>query len=196
MCCVACITRALRVVFSNNQLTSIPDSFGNMAQLYELNLRCVVLSSSPSPRHRVTYVPCFMFSHNRLVGLPNSFGNLTQLTELRLECVVAMSRSTRTRHRWAQPQPAVVSPRFVRQSGPVDYAWLGVRLSFFPSYGAMCALGCHVQQQPAVVTARHVLQFGEFVNAGLEARTVVCRVVIPCAACIRCAALLCSAPIS
>ena len=79
------------VVFSDNQLTSLPDWFGNLTQLTTLVLRYVSPSSWPSRRRVTRCVRCVcvvvMFSDNELTSLPDSIANLTQLTTLDLRCV-------------------------------------------------------------------------------------------------------------
>ena len=72
-------------MFSGNQLTSLPDSFGSLTQLTTLYLQCVSLSSSP-PCCRATRCVrvVVVFSENQLTFLPDAFTHLAQLTTLYL----------------------------------------------------------------------------------------------------------------
>ena len=60
--CVHVVVIVVVVVYSANQLTSLPESFGNLTQLTSLGLECVSLSSSPLRRRIMRYVYCVCVS--------------------------------------------------------------------------------------------------------------------------------------
>ena len=69
--------------FSNNQLTTLPDSLGMLTQLTNFDVWYVWLSSLSSRSRGVIVV----FSNNQLAFLPDWLGNLTQLIWLGASCV-------------------------------------------------------------------------------------------------------------
>ncbi len=68
----------------NNQLTSLPNSIGNLTQLQKLRLTFNHLTSLPDSIGNLTQLKTLSLGRNRLTSLPNSIGNLTQLQELYL----------------------------------------------------------------------------------------------------------------
>ena len=151
-------------MFSNNQLTSLPDVFDGLTLLTKLHLSCVSLFACPLRCVRVAIVVVVVvFSNNQLVSVPDSFGSLVQLVELYLEYVLAgFTVSHRrvvlyARASWAQRQPADASAQFVQQSHTDIRAALGVRDSVLFVVVSRMALTRrhrrHVQRQPIDVTA-------------------------------------------
>ncbi|MEC8678819.1 MAG: leucine-rich repeat domain-containing protein, partial [Candidatus Margulisiibacteriota bacterium] len=68
-----------------NQLTSLPDSFGNLSALTQLNLHVNQLTSLPDSFINLSALTRLLIAHNELTSLPDSFGDLSALTGLRLE---------------------------------------------------------------------------------------------------------------
>jgi carbon monoxide dehydrogenase subunit G len=66
------------------QATTIPESFGNLAQLQELRLNNTQVSSLPETLGNLTQLQVLLLNENHLSSLPVSIGNLTQLNRLSL----------------------------------------------------------------------------------------------------------------
>jgi Leucine-rich repeat (LRR) protein len=69
---------------SENQLTSLPDSIGNITNLTELYLYYNQLTSLPDSIENLTNLTELNLSSNELRSLPDSIGNLKNLTKLAL----------------------------------------------------------------------------------------------------------------
>ena len=68
----------------NNQLTALPDSFGNLSALTYLMLGFNHLTALPNSFVRLTALTRLSLGNNQLTALPDSFLRLTSLTELYL----------------------------------------------------------------------------------------------------------------
>jgi Leucine-rich repeat (LRR) protein len=73
-----------RLSLRANQLTSLPETFGNLSQLQELRLEQNRLSSLPESLGNLTQLKLLELSGNQISNLPESIGNLTQLQRLEL----------------------------------------------------------------------------------------------------------------
>ena len=69
----------------NNQLTALPDSFGNLSALTQLYLENNQLTSLPDSFVRLTALTRLSLGNNQLTSLPDSFVDLRALTELWLQ---------------------------------------------------------------------------------------------------------------
>lgn len=78
------LTWLTELTLSNNQLTSLPESFGNLAQLKALNLSNNQLTSLPESFGNLIQLQGLNISGNQLISLPISFGNLIKLQHVRL----------------------------------------------------------------------------------------------------------------
>jgi len=70
---------------SGNQLTSIPESFGNLTNLTELSIYNNPLTNLPESFGNLTNLTGLLIYRNPLTTIPESFGNLTNLTGLYIE---------------------------------------------------------------------------------------------------------------
>ena len=73
-----------RLYLSDNQLTALPDSFGNLTSLEELSLYNNKLTSLPESLANLTSLKRLYLSYNYLTSFPESLANLTSLEELSL----------------------------------------------------------------------------------------------------------------
>ncbi|QZA58427.1 leucine-rich repeat domain-containing protein [Candidatus Rhabdochlamydia porcellionis] len=69
---------------STNQLTTLPDTFGNLAQLIWLDLNTNQLTTLPDTLGNLARLAELDLSTNQLTTLPDTFSNLAQLTQLGL----------------------------------------------------------------------------------------------------------------
>ncbi|QZA59212.1 leucine-rich repeat domain-containing protein [Candidatus Rhabdochlamydia porcellionis] len=67
-----------------NQLTTLPDTFGNLSQLTSLSLNINQLTTLPDTFGNLSQLTWLDLSTNQLTALPDTFGNLSQLTSLGL----------------------------------------------------------------------------------------------------------------
>jgi hypothetical protein len=68
-----------------NELTQLPDTFGNLRQLTKLNLRMTELTQLPSTFGNLSQLADLKLDYNdTLTQLPDTFGRLTALTDLSL----------------------------------------------------------------------------------------------------------------
>ncbi|MDA7495622.1 hypothetical protein N8459_03835, partial [Nitrosopumilus sp.] len=74
-----------RLKLSNNDLTTLSESIGNLTQLYFINLSNNNLTTLPESIGNLTQLDFLDLSNNDLTSLPESIGNLTQLIDLYLE---------------------------------------------------------------------------------------------------------------
>ncbi len=65
-----------------NDLTSLPESIGNLTQLQVLYCNTNKLTTLPESIGNLTQLQTLYCSHNKFTTLPDSIGNLTQLREL------------------------------------------------------------------------------------------------------------------
>ncbi len=65
-----------------SELTSLPESIGNLTKLQTLKCFCNKLTSLPESIGNLTQLEYMYCSHNKLTSLPESIGNLNQLKEL------------------------------------------------------------------------------------------------------------------
>jgi Leucine-rich repeat (LRR) protein len=72
------------LMMQNNQLTSLPESFGELTQLQTLHLNNNQLTSLPESFGNLTQLQTLLIDNNQLTSLPESFGNLTRLPKLEL----------------------------------------------------------------------------------------------------------------
>jgi leucine-rich repeat protein SHOC2 len=70
-----------KLVLNNNQLTSLPESISNLTNLSELVLNNN-LTSLPESIGNLTNLSELVLNNNQLTSLPESIGNLTNLSEL------------------------------------------------------------------------------------------------------------------
>ncbi len=66
---------------SSNQLTALPESIGNLTQLKAFLCNSNQLTSLPESIGNLTQLKAFYCGYNRLTALPESIGNFTQLEE-------------------------------------------------------------------------------------------------------------------
>ena len=78
------LTTLTGLSLGNNQLTSLPDSFGSLSSLTNLYLHNNQLTALPDSFGRLTALTELSLSENQLASLPDSLGRLTALTELHL----------------------------------------------------------------------------------------------------------------
>jgi Leucine-rich repeat (LRR) protein len=76
------LTKLLDLDLSFNQISSLPTSFGNLTSLESLGLNNNQLSSLPASFGNLTNLKSLSLYINQLNSLPASFGNLTNLTSL------------------------------------------------------------------------------------------------------------------
>ncbi len=69
---------------SNNQLTALPESLGQLTRLQVLNLSHNQLTTLPESLGQLTRLGVLNLRGNQLTALPESLGQLTQLQELNL----------------------------------------------------------------------------------------------------------------
>jgi hypothetical protein len=72
----------IRLRLNNNRLTSLPESFGNLAQLQRASINDNQLTSLPESFGNLTHLIAVDLTNNRLTSLPESIGNLTNLRDL------------------------------------------------------------------------------------------------------------------
>ena len=70
------------LLLDNNQLTSLPDSIGQLTKLYILWLGNNQLTSLPNSIGQLTKLRRLSLENNQLTSLPKSFGGLTNLRDL------------------------------------------------------------------------------------------------------------------
>jgi len=69
----------------NNQLTTLPESIGNLTSLTTLYLEFNQLTTLPESIGNLTSLTTLYLEFNQLTTLPESIGNLTSLTYLDLD---------------------------------------------------------------------------------------------------------------
>ena len=67
-----------------NQLTSLPDSIGELSRLMVLNVFGNQLTSLPDSISELSQLALLNVSYNHLTGLPDGIGKLSQLTDLNI----------------------------------------------------------------------------------------------------------------
>jgi Leucine-rich repeat (LRR) protein len=83
---LAILNKELKELYlSDNQLSSLPESFGNLKILINLELYGNQLNSLPESFGNLQNLPELRLSNNQLSSLPESFGNLQNLSSLYLE---------------------------------------------------------------------------------------------------------------
>jgi len=105
---------------SENQLTALPESLGELTQLRTMNLSGNQLTALPESLGELTQLQTLQLSDNQLTALPESLGELTQLQTLRLSGnqLTALSESlgrlTQLQELCLSTNPIVSLPRTIR----------------------------------------------------------------------------------
>jgi leucine-rich repeat protein SHOC2 len=71
-------------LYIHEQLTSLPESIGDLPSLHWLDLQGNRLTTLPASISNLSNLNCLRLCENNLTGLPDNFGNLSSLTELNL----------------------------------------------------------------------------------------------------------------
>src|SRR5690606_18178168 len=74
--------RVVKLSFGFLNLTTIPETIGNLTNLTELNLRHNQLTTLPETIGNLTNLMILTMDNNQLTTMPEAIGNLTNLTEL------------------------------------------------------------------------------------------------------------------
>jgi leucine-rich repeat protein SHOC2 len=73
-----------KLYINNEQLTSLPESIGDLPSMYLLDIQGNMLTTLPENIGNLSKLNYLNLCENNLTDLPDNFGNLSNLTELRL----------------------------------------------------------------------------------------------------------------
>jgi len=82
--CIAEFNKLRQLDLSDQLITTLPDSLGNLERLKELNLSHNQIATLPDSLGNLEWLTELNLSHNQIATLPDSLGNLERLEELNL----------------------------------------------------------------------------------------------------------------